>query len=114
VADQRPETVVVVLNGTATDGLASDLGNKLIDDGYSADAGMIRTGNNTDQQRQDSVVLYAPGKRRVARDVAQILGITSRPEEVDADTLALANNTGDNAAGNETDVIVVAGADLAS
>ena len=114
VADQRPDAVVVVLNGTATDGLASDLGNKLIDDGYSSDDGMIRTGNNTDQQRQDSVVLYAPGKRRLARDVAQILGINSRPEEVDADTLALANNTGDDAAGHETDVVVVAGADLAS
>jgi LytR cell envelope-related transcriptional attenuator len=114
VADQRPDTVVVVLNGTATDGLASDLGNKLVDEGYSSDPGMIRTGNNTDQQRQDSVVLYAPGKRRVARDVAQLLGINARPEEVDADTLALANNTGDDAAGHETDVVVVAGADLAS
>jgi hypothetical protein len=114
VADQRPDTVVVVLNGTATDGLAGDLGTKLVDEGYSTDPGMIRTGNNTDQQRQDSVVLYAPGKRRVARDVAQILGINGRPEEVDADTLALANNTGDDAAGHETDVVVVAGADLAS
>jgi hypothetical protein len=114
VADQRAETVVVVLNGTATDGLAGDLGNKLIDEGYSADDGMIRTGNNTDQQRQDSVVLFAPGQRRMARDVAEILGINARPEAVDADTLALANNTGDGAAGNETDVVVVAGADLAS
>ncbi|HET8757037.1 MAG TPA: LytR C-terminal domain-containing protein, partial [Solirubrobacteraceae bacterium] len=114
VADQRPDAVVVVLNGTATDGLAGDLANNLIDAGYSSDPGMIRTGNNTDQQRQDSVVLYASGKRRLARDVAQILGINARPEEVDADTLALANNTGDDAAGHETDVVVVAGADLAS
>jgi hypothetical protein len=75
---------------------------------------MIRTGNNTDQQRQDSVVLFAPGERRMARDVAEILGITTRPEAVDADTLALADNTGDNAAGHETDVVVVAGADQAS
>jgi hypothetical protein len=114
VADQRPDTVVVVLNGTAQDGLAGDLGDKLLDEGYSTDPGMIRTGNNTDQQRQDSVVLYAPGKRRLARDVAQILGINARPEAVDADTLALANNTGDDATGHETDVVVVAGADLAS
>ena len=99
---------------TTTDGLASDLGNKLIDEGYSSDPGMIRTGNSTDQQRQDSAVLYAPGKRRVARDVAQLLGINARPEEVDADTLALANNTGEDASGHETDVVVVAGADLAS
>ena len=46
--------------------------------------------------------------------MAQILGINSRPEAIDSDTLALANNTGDSAAGNETDVVVVAGADLAS
>jgi LytR cell envelope-related transcriptional attenuator len=114
VSAQRPDTVVVVLNGTATDGLAGDLGTKLTAEGYSSDEGMIRTGNNTDQQRQDSVVLYAPGKRRIARDVAQILGINARPEAVDADTLALANNTGAGAAGHETDVVVVAGADLAS
>jgi LytR cell envelope-related transcriptional attenuator len=114
VADQRPDTVVVVLNGTATDGLAGSLGDKLKAEGYSDEPGMIRTGNNTDQQRQDSLVLYAPGQRRMARDIAQILGITSRPEAIDDDTLALANNTGDSAAGHETDVVVVAGADQAS
>jgi hypothetical protein len=114
VSEQRPDTVVVVLNGTATDGLASSIGEKLIGEGYSSEDGMIRTGNNTDQQRQDSVVLYARGKRRIARDVAQILGIGAPPEPVDADTLALANNTGENASGRETDVVVVAGADQAS
>jgi LytR cell envelope-related transcriptional attenuator len=114
VADQRPDTVVAVLNGTATDGLAGSIRDKLIAEGYSDEDGMIRTGNNTDQQRQDSVVLYAPGKRRVARDVAQILGINTRPEAIDDDTLALANNTGSNASGLETDVVVVAGADQAS
>jgi hypothetical protein len=114
VADQRPDTVVAVLNGTAQDGLAGSLRDQLVAEGYSDEAGMIRTGNNTDQQRQDSVVLFAPGQRKMARDVAKILGITTRPEAVDADTLALANNTGDSAAGHETDVVVVAGADQAS
>jgi hypothetical protein len=114
VADQRPDTVVAVLNGTATDGLAGTIREKLVAEGYSDDTGMVRTGNNSDQQRQDSVVLYAPGKRRLARDVAKILGINVPPEELDADTLALANNTGENPGGQETDVVVVAGADQAS
>ena len=74
---------------------------------------MVRTGNNTDQQRQDSVVFYAEGQRRMARDVAQLLGITTRPEAVDPDTLALANNTGDGAAGHETDVVVIVALDQA-
>jgi hypothetical protein len=113
VTDQRPNTVVTVLNGTATDGLAGAVRGKLVAQGYSDEVGMIRTGNNSDQQRQDSVVLYAPGKRRMARDVSQILAIRGRPQAVDEDTLALANNTGDNAAGHETDVVVVAGPDQA-
>jgi hypothetical protein len=112
-AEQRPDTVVVVLNGTGTDGLASSLAGKLVAKGYSDQEGMIRTGNNTDQQRQDSAVLYARGMRRMARDVAQVLGITTPPEPVDPDTLALANNTGSSATGHETDVVVVAGADQA-
>jgi hypothetical protein len=111
VADQRPDTVVAVLNGTPTDGLAGTTRDKLVKAGYSDAVGMVRTGNNTDQQRQDSVVFYASGKRRMARDVAQVLGITTAPEAVDQDTLALANNTGDGAAGHETDVVVIVALD---
>ena len=113
VAGKRPDTVVTVLNGTATDGLAGTVRDKLVAQGYSDEVGMVRTGNNTDQQRQNSIVLYASGQRRMARDVARILGISGRPELVDEDTLALANNTGDGAAGHETDVVVVAGPDQA-
>jgi len=111
VSAQRPDTVVTVLNGTPTDGLAGTTRDKLVKAGYSDASGMVRTGNNTDQQRQDSIVYYAPGKRRMARDVARVLGITTAPEAIDADTLALANNTGDGAAGHETDVVVVVALD---
>jgi hypothetical protein len=111
VADQRPDTVVTVLNGTPTDGLAGTTRDKLVKGGYSDATGMVRTGNNTDQQRQDSVVFFARGQRRMARDVAQLLGITTPPEAIDQDTLALANNTGEGAAGHETDVVVIVGLD---
>lgn len=113
VADQRPDTVVTVLNGTPTDGLAGTTRDKLVKAGYSDSNGLVRTGNNTDQQRQDSIVYYAPGKRRMARDVAQVLGVTTAPEAIDADTLALANNTGEGAAGHETDVVVIVALDQA-
>jgi len=113
-SDQRPDTVVTVLNGTPTQGLAGTTRDKLVKAGYSDESGMVRTGNNTDQQRQDSAVFYASGQRRMARDVAQVLGITTRPEPIDPDTQALANNTGEGAAGHETDIVVIVGADQAS
>ena len=71
---------------------------------------MIRTGNNLDQQRQDSVVLYRAGKRRQARDVAQILDI-SGTEQMDDDTQALADSTDSTSSGKPSDVAVIAGAD---
>ncbi len=111
VSDQRADTVVTVLNGTPTQGLAGTTRDKLLKAGYSDAVGMVRTGNNTDQQRQDSAVFYADGQRRMARDVAQVLGITARPEAIDPDTQALANNTGDGAAGHETDVVVIVALD---
>jgi hypothetical protein len=111
VSDQRADTVVTVLNGTPTPGLAGATRDKLIKAGYSDATGLVRTGNNTDQQRQDSAVFYASGQRRMARDVAQILGITAKPEAIDPDTLALANNTGEGAAGHETDVVAIVGLD---
>jgi hypothetical protein len=111
VSGQRPDTVVAVLNGTPTQGLAGATRDKLIKAGYSDASGMVRTGNNTDQQRQDSAIFFAPGQRRMARDVAQILGISAKPEAIDPDTLALANNTGEGAAGHATDVVVINGLD---
>jgi hypothetical protein len=110
IAALRPETVVAILNGTPTEGLASSTRDKLMAEGYSDEQGMIRTGNTIDQQRQDSVVLYATGKRRQARDVASIIGVDA-VEQVDADTQALADSTDDTGSGRHADVVAILGAD---
>jgi hypothetical protein len=109
-AAARPETVVTILNGTPTDGLASQTRDKLIAEGYSEAQGMIRTGNNTDQQRQDSVVLYADGQRRQARDVGSILGITAF-EAIDPETQALADATDATNSGRSSDIVALLGSD---
>ena len=109
-AAARPTTIVAILNGTPTEGLAKRLRDKLVAEGYSEQQGLIRTGNNLDQQRQDSVVLYRAGKRRQARDVAQILDIGGL-EQMDDDTQALADSTDSTSSGKPSDVAVIAGAD---
>jgi LytR cell envelope-related transcriptional attenuator len=91
-AEARPEKVVVVLNGTPIDGLASGERDKLINAGYSDEQGMIRIDNNQDQQCQDSVVYYGADERRQARDVARLLDIT-RTEQIDEETQALADSS---------------------
>jgi hypothetical protein len=106
----RPETVVTVLNGTPTEGLASQTRDKLIAEGYSDEQGMIRTGNNTDQQRQDSVIFFAEGERRQARDVGSILGITQL-EAIDPETQALADATDATNSGQPSKVVVLLGSD---
>jgi hypothetical protein len=109
VVNARPQTVVAILNGTPTEGLAGQARDKLTAKGYSGDQGKIRTGNNTDQQRQDSAVFYAPGQRRQARDVASILGVSANPAAVDENTLSLANGVGGG--GASADVVAVLGLD---
>ncbi len=106
----RPETVVTVLNGTPTEGLASQSRDKLIAEGYSDEQGMIRTGNNTDQQRQDSVIFFADGERRQARDVGSILDITQL-EAIDPETQALADATDATNSGQPSKVVVLLGSD---
>jgi hypothetical protein len=108
-AAARPEKVVVVLNGTAIDGLASGQRDKLVAAGYAD--GMIRIDNSDDQSRQDSVVLYAADERRQARDVALLLDI-SRTEEIDEETQALADSS-DESGTLPADVVVTLGADVA-
>jgi hypothetical protein len=108
----RPDTVVVLLNGTPVEGLASDNRERLIQEGYSDEEGMIRTDNNTDQQRQDSVVLFKSGERRQAEDVAAILDI-ERIERIDPDTQALADLTDDTGRNLAADVTAIIGADKA-
>ena len=108
--DTRADAVVAVLNGTVITGLASGTRDKLVAKGYSEEQGMIRTGDNTDQQRQDSVVLYAEGERRQARDIATILDIDAI-EQMDEETQALANNADTTGSGESVDVAVITGAD---
>jgi hypothetical protein len=92
-------TKVAVLNGTTTAGLASREKDTLTSAGYS----QIATGNNTDQQRAQSSVLYGTraGARAQARNVAQELDI-STVQRMDADTRDLSENA---------DVVVIVGGD---
>ena len=82
----RAATKVAVLNGTTIPGLASREKDTLTEAGFSE----IATGNNTDQQRADSSVLYGTrsGARAQARAVARQLNI-STVQRLDADTTDL-------------------------
>jgi hypothetical protein len=91
-SEARAETVVVVLNGTPVDGLASEERDALVAAGYSDEQGMLRIDNNPDQQCQDSIVYYSADGRRQARDVSRLLDIT-RTEEIDEETQALADSS---------------------
>ncbi len=108
-AAARPDKVVVVLNGTSVEGLASGERDKLIAAGYAD--GMIRTDNSDDQSRQDSLVLYAADERRQARDVARLLDV-SRIEQIDEETQALADSSDDTGT-LPADLVVVLGTDKA-
>jgi LytR cell envelope-related transcriptional attenuator len=108
-AAARPEKVVVVLNGTSIDGLASGERDTLIQAGYVD--GMIRIDNSDDQSRQDSLVLYAEDERRQARDVARLLDVT-RTEQIDEETQALADSS-DESGTLPADVVVILGTDKA-
>jgi LytR cell envelope-related transcriptional attenuator len=94
-------TKVAVLNGTTIPGLASSEKDTLTDAGYSE----IATGNNTDQQRADSSVLYGTraGARQQARSVASRLDIAT-VERLDSDTRDLSE---------DADVVVILGQDKA-
>ena len=94
-------TKVAVLNGTTIPGLASREKDALTAAGFDE----IATGNNTDQQRGDSSVLYGTrdGARAQARTVAQRLDIAT-VERLDADTRDLSEGA---------DVVVILGQDKA-
>jgi hypothetical protein len=91
-SEARAEKVVVVLNGTPIDGLASRERDTLIAAGYSDEQGMIRIDNNQDQSCQDSIVYFGAEERRQARDVSRLLDIT-RTEQIDEETQALADSS---------------------
>ena len=94
-----PGSVTVsVLNGTTVGGLAAQFGDKLERQGFQ----LGNVTNNTDQQRAESVVLFAPGAEREAKEVGRRLKIDQR-EPIDPDS--------QTRAGDAT-VVVVTGADL--
>ncbi len=91
------QVTVAVLNGTTVPGLAATVGDKIAGEGFRL--GTVT--NNFDQERAESVVLYAPGAEREAADIGRRLDISQR-EAIDADSQSLAG---------DATVVVVAGAD---
>lgn len=93
-----PSTVTVaVLNGTTVPGLAAAIGDRIAAQGF--DLGTVT--NNFDQERAESVVLYAAGSEREAAAVGRRLDIGQR-EPIDPTSQSLAG---------DASVVVVAGAD---
>jgi hypothetical protein len=88
---------VSVLNGTVVQGLAAQIGDSVKRKGFQ----LINVANATEQQRAESVVLYAEGASREARAVARRMDITQ---------IERADDTSRSLAGDAT-VIVVVGAD---
>ena len=94
-----PSRVTVsVLNGTTVGGLARDLGDKLQSQGFR----LGNVTNSTDQQRAESVVLFATGAEREAAEVGRRLKIAQR-EPIDPESQTLAG---------DATVVVITGADL--
>jgi hypothetical protein len=95
----RSETQVSVFNGTTISGLAATTADKLKAAGFPAPL----TGNNPDQQRSATLVLYASRPaRRPAQEISRLLRV-SDPEAMDDRTRAQA--------GPEADVVVIVGSD---
>jgi LytR cell envelope-related transcriptional attenuator len=101
----RPRVVpssvtVAVLNGTTVPGLAGTVGEEVESHGF--DLGTVANTADQEQQRAESVVLYAPGHEREAMAVARRLSIGQR-QASDPATQELAG---------DATVVVIAGADL--
>jgi hypothetical protein len=92
---------VAVLNGTTVPGLAKQVGDRV--ESYGFGLGTVANTADQEQQRAESVVLYAPGHEREAQALNKRLGIGQR-EPIDP--------TSQELAGDAT-VVVIAGADLA-
>jgi LytR cell envelope-related transcriptional attenuator len=93
-----PSRVTVsVLNGTTVPGLAAQIGDKV----EAAHFKLGNVTNSTDQQKSESVVLYAPGAKREAAAVGRKLSIAQR-EPIDPQSQSL---------GGDATVVVIAGAD---
>ncbi len=91
---------VAVLNGTTVPGLAKQVGDKVVARGFRL--GTVANTADQEQQRAESVVLFAPGHRDEARAVGKRLSITQR-QPIDPGSQQLAG---------DATVVVIAGADL--
>ena len=92
---------VAVLNGTTVPGLAKQVGDRVESHGFVL--GTVANTADQEQQRAESVVLYAPGHKREAQAVNKRLGIAQR-QPIDPASQELAG---------DATVVVIAGADLA-
>jgi hypothetical protein len=94
-----PKSVTVaVLNGTTVPGLARDIGAQVEAQGFT----LGNVTNSTDQQRAESVVLYAAGAEKEAAEVGKRLKISQR-EPIDPESQNLAR---------DASVVVIAGQNL--
>lgn len=95
------KVTVAVLNGTTVPGLAKQVGDQVESHGFRL--GTVANTADQQQQRAESVVLFAPGHEREAQAVNKRLGIAQR-ESIDPASQELAG---------DATVVVIAGADLA-
>ncbi|HEX6388366.1 MAG TPA: LytR C-terminal domain-containing protein [Solirubrobacteraceae bacterium] len=103
----RTNVSVVVLNGTPTANLAREAANKLGDDGYR----LAAAGNRGDATVAKTVVLYAPGQERAARDIVRLLKLgTTAPLDAGTEVVAQGHV---KPAGAKPEIVVTLGADAA-
>lgn len=95
------DVTVAVLNGTTVPDLAKGVGERVEAQGFVL--GTVANSADQQQQRAESVVLYAPGNEREATAVSRRLSITQR-QPIDPASQELAG---------DATVVVIAGADLA-
>jgi hypothetical protein len=92
---------VAVLNGTTVPLLAKGVGEEVESHGFTL--GTVANTADQEQQRAESVVMFAPGHRNEAIAVSRRLSITQR-QPIDPASQELAG---------DATVVVIAGADLA-
>jgi hypothetical protein len=101
-ASERADTVVAVLNGTTTNGLAAATLDRLEAAGYQGG----NTDTAIDQTQAETTVFFRDGHRPAAADIARILDVSGSVQALDAETEALASQ-----GGPRPDVVVMVGAD---
>jgi LytR cell envelope-related transcriptional attenuator len=91
---------VAVLNGTTVPGLAKQVSDRVAAQGFQV--GTVANTADQEQQRAESVVLFAPGHRNEARAVSRRMSINQR-QPIDPGSQSLAG---------DATVVIIAGADL--